>query len=106
MGLPLAMWRLCKTSQWLLILQHELIGRYWRAKYLRVPRIFGITQEIGFARKLEAGRLDLLPQHAFLDPMQRLRNIDALAGPRGMVGDHKEAAGLQGCEHLGVHRGA
>src|SRR5882672_10359870 len=106
MRLPLAMWRLYKTSQRLLILQHELIGRYWRAEYLRVPRIFGITQEIGLGCKLEAGRRDFLPHHAFLDPMQRLRNIDAVAGTRGMVCYHEEAAGLQGCEHPGVHCGA
>ena len=49
-------------------------------KYRGVARIFGIAQEIGLGDQLEAGRLDLLAQRAFLDAMQRLADRGAVAG--------------------------
>ena len=61
-------------SQRLLILQHEFVDRHLRAEHRRVARILGVAQEVGFRRKLESGRLDLLAKRAFLDAMQRLRN--------------------------------
>ena len=68
--------------------------------------IFGMAQEVGFGDQLETGGLDLLPQRALLDPVQRLGDADAVARFGGMVGDDEKAAGLQRREHLPVHDGA
>src|SRR5207253_8767927 len=75
-----------RSSQRLLIFQHELVDRYHRTKHDDIPRIFGVTQEIRFGHELEAGRLDFLAHHTSLDPMERLAFARAIAGTPGTVG--------------------
>ena len=43
-----------EISQRLLVFQHEFVDRHLRMKHRRVARIFGVTQEVGFGRELEA----------------------------------------------------
>ncbi len=62
-------------------------------KHRRVARVLGVTQEVRLIHQFETGCLDLLAQRALLDPVQCLADIGAIAGTRGMVGDHQNAAG-------------
>ena len=65
-----------------------------------------MAPEIAFGDELESGRFDLATQRALLDAMQGLADRGAVAGFRGMVGDHEHAAGLERREELAVHLGA
>ena len=83
-----------RSSQRLLILQHELVDWYYRTENDDVTRIFGMTQEIRFGHELESGRLDFLAQHTLLDAMERLADARAIAGTRGMVSDNRKPPGF------------
>jgi hypothetical protein len=90
------------ASHWLLVFQHELVGRHLRAEHGGLARIFGMAQEVVFLDKLETGRLDFLPHDAFLDPVQCLGDTDAIARFGRMIGDDEAAAGLQGRQRAGM----
>src|SRR6266702_2502298 len=92
-----------RASHWLLVFQHELVGGHLRTEHGGLPRVLGMAQEVAFLDELETGGVDFLPYYAFLDPVQRLGNVDAVAGLGGMIGDNKEAAGFQRRQHLLVH---
>ena len=69
-------------------------------KYRRIPRIGGMAQEIGLVGELEAGRLDLLAQRAFLDAVQRLAHRRAVATARRMIGDDQKPPGFSAANIL------
>src|SRR5262249_49961500 len=84
-------------------LEHELVHRSGRTINREVARVLGGAQEIALGDELEAGRLDLAPEHAFFDAVERLSDGGAVAGPRRMVGDHQHAAGLERRIELAIH---
>src|SRR4051812_35025908 len=94
-------------SHRLLKFEHELVDRL-AARWLdrEVARILGVAPEIAFGDQLESRRLDFATQRAFLDAMEALADGYAIAGFRGMVGDHEHPAGLERRVELAVHLGA
>src|SRR3954453_11318052 len=83
-------------SHRLLKFEHELVDRLAARRLDReVARILGVAPEIAFGDQLESRRLDFATQRAFLDAMEALADEYALAGFRGMVGDHEHPAGLE-----------
>ena len=56
----------------LLEFQHELVHRHLGPENPLVARVLRVAQEIASGDELEAGRLDLAPERALLDPVQGL----------------------------------
>src|SRR5262249_50706308 len=83
--------------------QHELVDRAGRTVDVEVAPVLGVTQEVALGGELEAGGLDLAPQHALLDAMQGLDDRDALAGLGMVIGDDERSAGLERRKQLAVH---
>src|SRR3979411_1777573 len=83
-------------SNRLLKFEQELVDRLAARRLDReVARILGVAPEIAFGDELESRRLDFATQRAFLDAVEALTDGCAVAGFRGMVGDHENPAGLE-----------
>src|SRR5450759_4160240 len=87
----------------LLVLQHELVDRCWRAENNDVARVFRMAQEIAFGNELESGRFDFLAQHTFLYAMEGFSNRCTVARFCRVISNQKKAAGLKRRKQLSVH---
>jgi hypothetical protein len=70
---------------WLDEAQRELVGRNLRLSRRIVPSVGGITQEIAFRVKDEAGPANFVEHYRFVDPMKRFALRRACSGPAGMI---------------------
>ena len=92
-----------QNSHRLLKLQQEIVDRHVALEAREVMRVGGIAPEIAGGGEFEARGFDLLAQGRFLDTMQGLADGGALAGQRRMIGDDKNAAGLERGEQFAIH---
>src|SRR6185437_9385087 len=94
----------CKNrSLRLLVSQHKLVDRCWRAKNNNVAFVLRMPQEIALGDKLESGRFNFFAQRAFLYPMESFPDRRSVPGIRRVIGNQKIATRFESPKQLAVH---